>query len=54
LNCGDTIAAGRSKLGPTGAQPEQTTETRTGAPRARAKSFGARPPGATRDTRLAN
>jgi hypothetical protein len=42
LNCGDTIAAGRSKFGPTGAHPEQATEARNGAARAREKSLSAR------------
>jgi hypothetical protein len=43
LNSGDTIAAGRSKLGPTGAHPEQATEARSGAARATDKSLAARP-----------
>jgi hypothetical protein len=43
LNCGDTIAAGRSKLGPTGAQPESAHATRSGVTRTRAESSSALP-----------
>src|SRR5580700_3766825 len=43
LNCGDTIAAGRSKLGPTGAHPESASAATSGAARASVKSSSARP-----------